>query len=222
MAKSKIKNEKDPFAEREAQKYENPIPSREYILQFLSERGRPATYQQVQEELGIETSDEQEALRRRLIAMVRDGQLLKNRKGAYGPLEDMELIAGRVIGHKDGFGFVEPDLGGDDLFLSPREMRNVFHGDRVLTRVSSVDTRGRREATVVEVLEHNTQQLVGRLHARVGNSLCGAHQSTYHSGNSHSARWHERRQRWPDGGCRHYRASDETYACIRNGCGSAG
>lgn len=165
---SKFNRKKDPHADREAEKYANPIPSREYLLEFLSERGRPATQQHIQSELGLHSEEEQEALRRRLIAMVRDGQLLRNRKDAYGPLDKMELIAGRVIGHKDGFGFVVPDLGGDDLFLSPRQMRNVFHGDRVLTRVSTIDTRGRREAVVVEVLEHNTQQLVGRLNIESG------------------------------------------------------
>src|SRR5207247_745176 len=85
--------------------------------------------------------------------------------------ESMELIAGRVIGHKDGFGFVEPDTGGDDLFLSPRQMRLVFNGDRVLTRVSSVDGRGRREATIVEVLERNTQQIVGRFYSESGTAF---------------------------------------------------
>ncbi len=164
----KFRNRNDPFAERESQKYENPIPSREFILEYLSERGRPATIEQLIDELALNSSDEQEALRRRLIAMTRDGQLLKNRKRAYGPTESMELITGRVIGHKDGFGFVVPDTAGDDLFLSPRQMRGVFHGDRVLTRVSSVDTRGRREAMIVEVLESNTQQLVGRFYAESG------------------------------------------------------
>lgn len=163
-----VKSKTDPFAERESQKYENPIPSREFILEYLAERGRPATQEQVEEELGLLKPDEQEALRRRLIAMTRDGQLLRNRKGAFGPLESMELIAGRVIGHKDGFGFIVPDTGGEDLFLSPRQMRNVFHGDRVLTRVSNIDTRGRREANIVEVLEHNTQQLVGRIYIDSG------------------------------------------------------
>src|SRR3990167_9019578 len=122
----KFNKKKDPHADREAQKYEHPIPSREYILEYLSERGRPATYQQIQKEFGLESEEEREALRRRLIAMMRDGQLLRNRRDAYGPLDKMELIAGRVIGHKDGFGFLVPDLGDDDLFLSPREMRRVF------------------------------------------------------------------------------------------------
>jgi ribonuclease R len=169
MAKFKqFNNKQDPFAERESQKYENPIPSRELILAHLAERGRPATQDELEEELGLFSPEEQEALRRRLIAMARDGQLLKNRKGAYGPLENMELIAGRVIGHKDGFGFVVPDNESDDLFISPRQMRHVFHGDRVLARVSSIDNRGRREGIIVEVLERNTQQLVGRFHTESG------------------------------------------------------
>lgn len=164
----KNKKMKDPYAEREAQKYEHPIPSREFLLEFLAERGRPATYLQIRDELHLHSEAEEEALRRRLIAMVRDGQLLKNRKGAYGPLDKMELISGRVIGHKDGFGFVISDSGGEDLFLSPRQMRSVFHGDRVLVRVADIDSRGRREGAIVEVLEHNTKQLVGRFYSEAG------------------------------------------------------
>ena len=164
----KDKKKKDPFADREAEKYENPIPSREYILEYLAEKGRPATYEQIQDDLDLLSDEQSEALRRRLIAMSRDGQLLRNRKGAYGPLDKMEVIAGRVIGHKDGFGFVVPDAGEGDLFISPRQMRNVFHGDRVLVRVSNIDARGRREGTIVEVLEHNTQQIVGRFNVESG------------------------------------------------------
>lgn len=166
MVKKKIKS--DPHAEREASKYENPIPSREFILDHLSEIGRPATYEQLLDDFNLHSEDELEALRRRLIAMVRDGQLLRNRKGAYGPLAEMEVIAGRVIGHKDGFGFLVPDEGGEDLFLGPRQMRMVFHGDRALARVASIDSRGRREGTIIQVLEHNTQQIVGRFFEESG------------------------------------------------------
>lgn len=165
---AKFKQTKDPFADREAQKYENPIASREFILEFLTERGRPANQEEIEKELGLKSAEQKEALRRRLIAMSRDGQLLRNRKGAYGPLAAMELVPGRVVGHKDGFGFVIPDVGGEDLFLSPRQMRNVFHGDRVVARVSDIDQRGRREGVIVEILEHNTQQLVGRIYQEAG------------------------------------------------------
>jgi ribonuclease R len=160
---------KDQFEGREAEKYDQPIPSREFILEHLAERGHPATRTQLLEELNLSSEHEQEALRRRLGAMVRDGQLHKNRKGLYGPVDKMELISGHVIGHKDGFGFVVPVDGGDDLFLNARQMRAVFHGDKILARISGLDHRGRAEAIVVEVLDRNTQQLVGRFFAEHGS-----------------------------------------------------
>src|SRR3990167_6555697 len=129
---SKHHRKKDPFAKREAQKYDYPIPSREFILDYLAEHGEPVTLEQLIKDLSLKHAEEQEGLRRRLIAMARDGQLLQNRRHAYCLLSKMELITGRVIGHKDGFGFVVPDKGGDDLFLSPRQMRMAFHGDRVV------------------------------------------------------------------------------------------
>lgn len=167
----KKSKEKDRFAEREAQKYDNPIPSREFILEYLEERGRPASFHQIAEELHLTEPDNKEALRRRLIAMSRDAQLHENRRGMYGLMAKMELIPGRVIGHKDGFGFVVPDDKSDDLFLSARQMRSVFHGDRVVVRASGLDQRGRREGAVVEVLEHNTRQLVGRFVSESGISF---------------------------------------------------
>jgi ribonuclease R len=162
---------KDRFAEREANKYDNPIPSREFILEYLSERGRPATQRQLNVELELESDEDQEALRRRLSAMVRDGQLHQNRRSAFGPLDKMELITGDVIGHKDGFGFVVPDEGGDDLFLNARQMRLVFPNDRVVVRVSNIDHRGRREAAIAEVLEHRTHELAGRFFTESGVSF---------------------------------------------------
>ncbi len=160
MVKKLVK--KDTYASREAQNYEHPIASREYILEILKERGRPISQRQLIIELALETEHEQEALRRRLLAMVRDGQLLLNRRGAYGLIEDMELIKGYVVGHKDGFGFVVPEDKAGDLFLNARQMRAVFPEDEVLVRVSGIDSRGRREGIIVEVVTRNTHSLVGR------------------------------------------------------------
>jgi len=159
---SKI-NKKDPFAAREALNYDNPIPSREFIMQYLEELGRPASKDHIIRAFKLKTEDEKEAMRRRLVAMMRDGQLMCNRRGSYGLVDKMDLIRGRVIGHPDGYGFVVPDTGGKDLFLSDRQMRQVFHGDRVLVRERGLDRRGRREAIIVEVLERNTERMVGRL-----------------------------------------------------------
>lgn len=161
MVSSK-KTSKDPHAKREAQNYDNPIQSREFILAHLKERGAPATHETLCEELGQASEEGVEALRRRLIAMCRDGQLICNRRNAFLPIEEADLVTGRVIGHKDGFGFVTPDGEGTDLFLTARQMRQVFHGDRVAARVDKVDDRGRREGVIVQVLEHRTTQTVGR------------------------------------------------------------
>jgi ribonuclease R len=142
--------------------YEFPIPSREAILAHLTHHGEPLALAPLAEALGLASEREREALARRLRAMERDGQLLRNRRGRYGLAGKMDLICGRVIGHPDGFGFLEPDEGGGDLFLSPRAMRRVLHGDRVMARVTGLDARGRREGAIVEVLERRHQRVVGR------------------------------------------------------------
>lgn len=152
----------DPEAAREAEKYENPIPSRELILSHLSQRGAPATREQLQAEFGLVSDEDIEALRRRLRAMERDGQLLYTRRGAYAPVDKLDLICGRVSGHRDGFGFLIPEDGTDDLFLSPTQMRLVFDGDRCLVRVAGYDRRGRREGAIVEVIGRAHETIVGR------------------------------------------------------------
>jgi ribonuclease R len=154
----------DPYAQREAEKYENPIPSRELILQFIEHAGKPMGREEIAEAFSLETEDQLEALRRRLRAMERDGQLLFNRGKKYCLVNNEDLIAGRIIGHADGFGFIKPDDGSDDLFLSPREMNPLLHNDRALVRIAGVDKKGRREGAVVEILQRNTHQVVGRLY----------------------------------------------------------
>ncbi|MCB1618487.1 MAG: RNB domain-containing ribonuclease, partial [Pseudomonadales bacterium] len=152
----------DPFLAREQQKYSHPIVSREFILKWLRERKGPASHARLCEELGIASADDVEALRRRLIAMERDGQLIRNRRDAYLPVDKMDSIAARVQGHKDGFGFAVPGDGSADLYLGAREMRKVFDGDLVLVRKVGEDRRGRPEGVIVEVVEHRTWALVGR------------------------------------------------------------
>ncbi|MFO7603342.1 MAG: VacB/RNase II family 3'-5' exoribonuclease, partial [Gammaproteobacteria bacterium] len=154
---------KDPYAKREASKYDEPIPSREFIMQVLEDSSGPMNREEIAAAIKVEGEVQIEALRRRLRAMERDGQLLYTRRGGYGLVSKMDLIRGRVIGHPDGFGFLVPDEGGDDLFIMEREMRALMHGDRIVAHVSGVDRRGRREAAVVEVLERAMKQVVGRL-----------------------------------------------------------
>jgi len=165
------KTSSDPFAEREAQNYDKPIPSREFIMQQLAEVGKPLSLQQIGELLKLKDADEIEGLRRRLKAMERDGQLIRNRRKGYGLAKKMDLVRGRVIGHPDGYGFLVPDDGGTDLFLSHKEMRSLMHGDRALVNIIGIDNRGRREGAVVEVLEQGTHEIVGRYFHKRGQNV---------------------------------------------------
>ncbi len=153
----------DPHAEREARRYERPIPSREAILELLEERGELLKADAIAEALGLIEPVDVEALGKRLGAMVRDGQLLRNRREGYGVASKLDLIPGEIIANADGYGFLQPDAGGEDLYLSPHEMRKVLHGDRVLASVVSVDHRGRRKGSIVEVLERRPSRIVGRV-----------------------------------------------------------
>ena len=158
----------DPHADREASRYEKPIASREYILEVITTADRPLKHGSLMELLKIDSEEGAEALRRRLGAMVRDGQLVRNRRDCYALADQFDLVQGRVIGHRDGFGFLVTDDEGDDVYLSARQMRALFHDDRVMVRITGVDRRGRREGDVVEVLKRNTHTIVGRFYTESG------------------------------------------------------
>jgi ribonuclease R len=153
----------DPHAAREAQRYENPIASREAILDLLTGHGKPMEVEAIARALHLDDERSREALDKRLRAMLRDGQLLQNRSGELAPARKLDLISGSVLANAEGYGFLRPDEGGEDLYLSPAQMRQVLHGDRVLASVVGVDRRGRRQGAIREVLERRASRLVGRV-----------------------------------------------------------
>lgn len=157
---------KDPDAKSEAKRYENPVASRTLILETISENGM-MTQSSVFKELKVRP-DQEEGVSRRLGAMVRDGQLVQNRRGGYLPVDEKHLVRGHVIAHADGFGFLVPDEGGDDLFLNAKQMRGVLHGDRAVATVAGVDRRGRLEGSVISVIERANTTLIGRLFIEEG------------------------------------------------------
>ncbi|MFU9137028.1 ribonuclease R [Erwinia tasmaniensis] len=159
---------KDPFKEREAEKYENPIPSREFILAHLDKREKPASREELADELSITGEEQTEALRRRLRAMERDGQLVFTRRQCYALPERLDLLRGKVIGHRDGFGFLRIEGSKDDLYLSADQMKMCMHGDVILAQAMGADRKGRREARVVRVLEPRNNQIVGRYFTEAG------------------------------------------------------
>ena len=143
--------------------YSTQIPSRERILEILTDEGIPVTEERLAELLEVSGAEAREGFERRLAAMERDGQVMRNRRGAILIADKAGLIKGKVIGHPDGFGFLRPEDGKDDLFLGPKQMHKALHGDVVLARVTGVDRRGRLEASIVEVLERANKKVVGRI-----------------------------------------------------------
>ena len=166
-SKEKQLRKLDPFLARESERYGTALPSREFILKILEEQGIPISEATLRKLLDIAPT-EIDFFNRRLNAMIREGQIIRNRKGDICVTEKLELIKGTVQGHSDGYGFLITDDGSPDLYLGPKEMHKVFHGDRVIVREIGIDRRGRRECKIVEVLERANAQLIGRFYAKHG------------------------------------------------------
>jgi len=143
------------------------LPTAATILAALHDAGVPLAPHELARRLDVAAAAN-DAFAARLAELERAGRVLVNRKGEVCIVAKLDLATGRVQGHPDGFGFLVPDEGGDDLFLSPREMHKVLHGDRITARRIGVDRRGRPEGAIVDVLERANRDVVGRMHEERG------------------------------------------------------
>ncbi len=169
MSKKPPQLSKDPFAARESVKYNRPIASREFLLNFIQSQSVPVSHEHISKYLEYGDEERIEALRRRLRAMARDGQIFRNRRGGYLSFDHMDLVKGYVQTHPDGFGFLTPDSGGKDIFLPERQMRQLMNGDKAAVKIENFDSRrDRREGALVAVLERAHQSVVGRFHRESG------------------------------------------------------
>lgn len=141
--------------------FDPDVPSRENILQAFRDSKPPLTVSALISVFGLSRDASVVGLERRMGAMQRDGQL-EQTPGGWQLSRQKNFVIGKVQGHRDGFGFLIPEDGSQDLFLSPREMLKVLHGDRVQVKPTG-EYRGKPEGTIVEVLERGTTRLVGRL-----------------------------------------------------------
>lgn len=148
---------KDPYQKRESEKYDNPIPSREYILEFIKEK--PLNKYDLYDLLKVD-GKQKKPLTHRLKAMVRDQQLSCDRDGVFSIFSSKSgILIGTIVANPKGFGFIVLDEGGKDLRLNSKQMQLVFHGDRVEARL--LNQRG--DAKIVKVIE-SIKSVVGRLH----------------------------------------------------------
>jgi len=155
----------------------SPVPARvaappadgyaEEILAALERAGAPLTLAELREGLAIQ-GRERSAFGAALTELERAGRVVKNRAGSFLAAKRIDVIAGRIEGHRDGHGFLRPDDGSAQVFLPPAEMRQLMHGDRASIRIAGQDPRGRPLGSIVEVLERSNRRIVGRLHKAHG------------------------------------------------------
>ncbi|MGJ8668600.1 MAG: ribonuclease R [Oceanococcus sp.] len=132
------------------------------VFSALRQAGLPLSFRALCEKLEIAEKADKRSTTSVLEDLVSQGRVLVNRQGDYALVEEMNLLRGVVIGHRDGYGFLKTEQAGPDWFLPPRQMDLVFPGDRVLARSAGRDRRGREKASVVDVLERNTVEMAGR------------------------------------------------------------
>lgn len=149
-------------------KYKISLPERQDILNYLAECNKPRTLRKIADALKVEGGEGRQALSKRIKAMQRDGQIVLNRRGGYGLINKMDLYQGTVIGHPEGYGFLNIEDEKDDLYLSSKEMRCLLHGDRIIARLVGIDKRGRKEGAMVEVLQRANHLVVGRYFEEAG------------------------------------------------------
>lgn len=154
----------DPEFAEQVKKYDNPIPSRTALIDFLEQEKKLLKLESIAMKIGIQNDAQFDGLRIRLRTMVRDGQLLVNRRGGYGVRKKLALIQGRISAHSDGFGFLISDELEEDAFITPKQMRMVMDGDVVLADVQdSHKGGGKQDAFIVEVLKRAHATVAGRL-----------------------------------------------------------
>jgi ribonuclease R len=150
-------------AARKSKAYKHPIPSKNELIDFLNEAGKPLKVEKILAGFSLKGQRMRTLLVDRLYGMVRAGQILENRRGEYCLTAKLDLVTGTVSGHRDGFGFVIRDDGEpEDVYLSAREMRPLFDGDRVAVRIRGLDRRGRAEGELVDVLERGVREIAGQ------------------------------------------------------------
>jgi len=146
---------------RSTSRYRHPVPDPRVIVQALEDQGIPVSFETLVDLLRVTGDQPVKALRRHLQRMAANGQLLINRKGEYCLLGKIDGVTGVVSAHRDGFGFLIPDDGSTDVYLSYQEMRQLLNGDRVVARVSGTGRGGRPAGSIVEILERGKQSAVG-------------------------------------------------------------
>ncbi len=148
--------------------YTHGTPSAAHILEALRSRGIPMLCDELAAAFKLPDDRARKSFDKQLNKLVASGRLLKNRRNEYCLLAKIDALTGKVSGHPDGFGFLIPDDGSEDIFLPFHEMRALLDGDRVAVRLAGIGRKDRRKGAVVEILERGKTTVVGTFHREHG------------------------------------------------------
>ncbi|OEH92264.1 ribonuclease R [Bacillus solimangrovi] len=135
----------------------------ERLLTYMKDESyKPLTVQELEEVLGIESSESFKEFVQALVKMEEEGLVVRTRSNCYGLPEKMNLIRGKVIAHAKGFAFIErEEKGTDDIFIPPSQLSSAMHGDIVLVRIDSESSGARPEGTIVRIIQRAVTEVVG-------------------------------------------------------------
>jgi ribonuclease R len=152
------------------------LPRDSEILERLREKGaRILSFRDLSKKLHLREPEE-DALRERLDALERRGEIVRVRGEKYSAVEFTNQVAGRITVRPEGFGFVLVE-GGPDLFVPRSGMHGAMDGDTVLAREERSRSRGRSGAqdrtsgAVVKVLDRARDRVVGRFEKQEGRAV---------------------------------------------------
>ena len=150
MGKKRIKRK------REEDKRETRLDlSTEQILELMAEEDRPLLFREILRRLDLRKENRPKA-KELLRDLAEEGKIVRIHGNRYGLPSKMNLVVGRVKCHPDGYGFVIPEKEGEeDIFISPRNLKEAMNGDRVVARVESVRRKG-KEGKVIRILEKDS------------------------------------------------------------------
>lgn len=152
----------DPFLDREIKKYGIPVPSREFILMTLKAFKQPVKAKQLIQHYQIEEPDLKDAVKRRLKAMLRDGQLAKVRAG-YVCVEAISDVEGKLVIAKDGDGICITD-DQQMIPLYRQNIRGLYDGDWISVEVRKLADTGEVIGRVSDLIEATVPTIVGRFY----------------------------------------------------------
>ena len=136
--------------------------NKENIVRFFRENSaEPVQFREVMRIFGI-TKAGRSKFKSLMDKLVDDGELFAMKGNSYTISGDKATITGKLSTHRDGYGFVTPDGGGEDIFVPARYLRENLHGDRVEVRISSHRRDGKREGRIARTVERGQTRIVGR------------------------------------------------------------